>query len=435
VWRVSALDRDGREVARMDLTTPLGELTIGRDQDRQLVLPSASVSRRHARIVVQEGRPCIIDEGSANGVLINGVRISGPTAIGPSTRIDVAEFRISIESLSQAGPMPQPLGGAPVPRPQGSSGLRLIAEGGPYDGREFNLPPGGLKVGRATDNELVLDDPSLSRHHAQINRPGGGKLEVEDLGSSNGTFVNGRRIGKSPVAPGDTVRFGDLSFRLEGGEPGSTRSVEPGLSKQQLYLLMGSAGATFLIVVLAIAFLIRKVPPVQASGKDAIARLQRQADGHFKIGKQLYAERKWGEAKTELDQAVELDPANVEARKLQSLAAHGTEDDRLAKAADAQLAIGDKKGLENALRLSQEISDGSPGRAALASKLGPALSRFGTEQCTRRAYADCAWALCRAFEVAPADARPSAAVARTMRDAEKKLKHDRSFSPCKATAQ
>jgi len=430
VWRVSALDRDGREVGHFELTG--GEVTIGRDQDRQLVLPSASVSRRHARIVVQDGRPCILDEGSANGVLINGVRISGPTAIGPTTRIDVAEFRISIEPLVPQGsqPVALALGSAPGARVS-SSGLRLIAEGGPYDGREFNLPPGGLKVGRATDNDLVLDDPSLSRHHAQVNRPGG-KLEVEDLGSSNGTFVNGRRVGKSPIGPGDVVRFGDLTFRLEGGEPGSTRSVEPGLEKRMLYILGGSAAATFLIVVVAIVFLIRKVPPVQASGKDAIARLQKQADGHFKSGKQLYAERKWGEAKAELDQAVELDPANAEARKLRALAAHGAEDDRLAKAADAQLAIGDKKGLENALRLSQEISDGAPARVQLAGKLGPALSRFGTEQCARRAFADCAWALCRAFEVAPADARPSAAVARTLRDAEKRLKHDRSFSACKA---
>jgi pSer/pThr/pTyr-binding forkhead associated (FHA) protein len=432
MWRISALDRDGREVGMVELDA--GELTIGRDQDRQLVLPSASVSRRHARIVVQDGRPCIVDEGSANGVLINGVRINGPTAIGPSTRIDVAEFRISIESLSSHGSQALPLPGAPAPAPQPQgTGLRFVAEGGPYDGREFNLPPGGLKVGRATDNDLVLDDPSLSRHHAQVTRAGG-KLEVEDLGSSNGTFVNGRRIGKSGVAPGDVVRFGDLTFRLEGGDPGSTRSVDPNLPPVQLYILAGSAVATFIIVILAIVFLIRKVPPVQASGKDAIARLTRQAEGHLKTGKGFYADRKWSEAKLELDQAVELDPANAEARRMRALATHGAEDDRLAKAADAQLAIGDKKGLENAIRLQQEITDGAPARAQLAGKLVPALSRFGTEQCTRRAWNDCAWALCRAFEIAPIDVRPSSAVARTLHDAEKKLRRG-SYEPCRAAAQ
>src|SRR4051794_12818107 len=104
MWRVSALDRDGREIGHFELAD--GELTIGRDTDRQIVLPSASVSRRHAKIVIADGRPCIIDEGSSNGVLINGVRISEPTAIGPSTRIDVAEFRIAIESQQPTDGVP-----------------------------------------------------------------------------------------------------------------------------------------------------------------------------------------------------------------------------------------------------------------------------------------------------------------------------------------
>jgi hypothetical protein len=316
-------------------------------------------------------------------------------------------------------------GQGPSSQPQ-IGGLRLVAEGGPYDGRVFNLPPGVLRVGRAVDNDFVFDDPSLSRHHANIHRDGG-RMEIEDLGSSNGSFINGRKVGRGAVSPGDLVRFGDLNFRVEGGEHGSTRSMGPGMPRAQLIALASSAAVTFLILILAIVFLIRKVPPVQASGREAIARIAKNADGHLQTGKRLYQERK-----AELDQAVELDPANLDARKLSQLAAHGTEDDRASTSAMAALTIGDRRGLENAIKAYGDISDGAAARVQLGGKLVPALSRFANEQCARKAFGDCAWALCRAFELAPSDARPSAASARLLRDADKKARKDRAYTPCRS---
>ncbi|MGZ3426628.1 MAG: FHA domain-containing protein [Polyangia bacterium] len=438
MWRVSALDRDGREIGHLELAD--GELTIGRDADRQLILPSASVSRRHARIVFENGRPCIVDEGSSNGVLINGVRITGPTPIGPSTRIDVAEFRIAIEPVVSSdgvaplppieSPVSQPAGGMPMVS-AGASGLRLVAEGGPYDGRMFNLPPGVTSVGRAVDNELVFDDPSLSRKHARVHRESG-RLEVEDLGSSNGTFVNGRRIGRGAVSPGDVVRFGDLSFRCEGGLEGSTRSVEPGMERLHFYALVGGAGLTFTLLVLAIVFLVRKVPPVQASGREAIARIARAAETHVQSGRKLYEQRRYTDAKGELDQALELDPGNLEARRLARLAARGPDDDRAVGQAQSGLLIGDRRGLEQALTVRDALVEGSNARAALDGKLEPALVCFGSDSCGKKALADCAWALCKAFETAPADSKPSAVMAQKLREAERKLKREHGFQACRA---
>lgn len=435
MWRVSALDRDGREIGHEEIAD--GELTIGRDSDRQLILPSASVSRRHAKIVFENGRPCIVDEGSSNGVLINGVRISGPTQIGPSTRIDVAEFRIAIQPMQPADAVPPleppPMVAAPVAAPIStpSGGLRLIAEGGPYDGRVFNLPPGTVNVGRAVDNELVFDDPSLSRKHSRILREGG-KLEVEDLNSSNGTFVNGRRVGRAQVSPGDVIRFGDLSFRCEGGIDGSTRSVEPGMEKLHFYALVGGAGVTLVLMILAIVFLARKTPPVQASGREAITRITRAADTHVQSGRKLYEQRRYTDARAELDQALELDPGNTEARRLQRLAARGPDDDRLVSQAQASILIGDRRGLESALTSWDALLEGSTARATLQGKLSPALVRFGSDSCARKSFGDCAWALCKAFEIAPADAKPSAGLANKLRDAERKVKKDKSFQACRA---
>jgi pSer/pThr/pTyr-binding forkhead associated (FHA) protein len=426
VWQVSAFDREGRHVASVQLS--FGELTIGRDDDRQLVLPSASVSRKHARIVLQDGRPCIVDDGSSNGVLVNGVRISAPTAIGPTTRIDVAEFQLKVEPVGAPAPPPQPPPRAAAAQP---GTFTLVAEGGPLDGRVFNVPAGVAQVGRAVDNDLVFDDPSLSRKHARLINEGQ-QLEVEDLGSSNGTYVNGRRVGRAPVMPGDLIRFGDLNFRVEGRDSGhSTRSVEPGTSRGQLIAMAAVGTLTFVLLLVAIILLVRRTPAVQASGRDAIGRIAAEAQKHLAQGQRLYREKKYLEAKSEIDSALELDPGNSEARKLLALAIHGSDDDRAFASATAALAIGDRKGLETALKLRGEMTEGGTAREQLSTRLSQSLVRYGSERCGARSFGECAWALCRAYEVAPADGKPDARALRLLKDAEKKLQKARDFVPCR----
>jgi hypothetical protein len=78
-----------------------------------------------------------------------------------------------------------------------------------------------MTVGRGVGNDLVLDDQSMSRKHSKIKRLGNGRIEVEDLNSSNGTYVNGRKVATAQCGPGDTVRFGELSFRIDGAGGGS----------------------------------------------------------------------------------------------------------------------------------------------------------------------------------------------------------------------
>ena len=413
MWRISALDRDGREVGRSELVA--GELTIGRDSDRQLILPSASVSRRHAKLYVEGGQPCIIDEGSA---------------------IDVAEFHLSIESLDAGDGMAPPRPPArptPVPGTMPSSlpPMRLVAEGGPYDGRVFELTASEFAVGRAVDNDVVLDDPSLSRKHAKIFRRGASELEIEDLGSSNGTFINQRKIGRGAVHPGDTVRFGELGFRVEGDTFHGTSAVSAEFPRNQFFMLAGGAAATLILMILMLVFLVRKPTPVQAPGKDSITRISRQADAHLRQGRTLIAERKYLEARIELDQALELDPANPEARRLRNLAVRAPEDEKTAAQAIARLGIGDRKGLEDAMRLLDDTTDGAPAHTRVRDKLTSALVSFGNSQCTQRAWSDCAWALCRAWELAPPEAKPEAGTARTLRDAERKI-HERSYVRCRA---
>jgi hypothetical protein len=79
--------------------------------------------------------------------------------------------------------------------------------------------PGGkrLNVGRASDNELTLNDASVSKIHAALLMTSEGTILVADTGSTNGTFINGRRIayGESrQIEEGDVLGFGDIEVRL-----------------------------------------------------------------------------------------------------------------------------------------------------------------------------------------------------------------------------
>jgi len=79
----------------------------------------------------------------------------------------------------------------------------------------FELSPSGTLVcGRAVTSDLAIIDPTVSRHHADVS-VGDGGVNVHDVGSSNGTFVNGVRIEQSFVVPGDTLTFGKVAFRVE----------------------------------------------------------------------------------------------------------------------------------------------------------------------------------------------------------------------------
>jgi pSer/pThr/pTyr-binding forkhead associated (FHA) protein len=87
------------------------------------------------------------------------------------------------------------------------------------DGRQLALPPGGVRIGRALDNDLVIADSRVSRYHAQVVPDGGGTL-VRDLGSTNGTAVAGRVVAEDRLADGDTVSLGGYLITVRLGASG-----------------------------------------------------------------------------------------------------------------------------------------------------------------------------------------------------------------------
>ena len=122
----------------------------------------------------------------------------------------------------RAAKMGVPIPSAAPPMPD----IQVIARVTQQNGtREVPLVfrPGGrrLNVGRASDNELTLNDASVSKIHAALLMTGEGTLLVADTGSTNGTYINGRRItyGESrAIEDGDVIGFGDVEVRLRKSE-------------------------------------------------------------------------------------------------------------------------------------------------------------------------------------------------------------------------
>lgn len=85
------------------------------------------------------------------------------------------------------------------------------------DGSEIEIPLGleTMRIGRAAENEIVLDDSSVSTFHAEIHHDGESHV-LKDLGSTNGVRLNGERVQEAKIGDGDLLRFGNLRARYQG---------------------------------------------------------------------------------------------------------------------------------------------------------------------------------------------------------------------------
>jgi pSer/pThr/pTyr-binding forkhead associated (FHA) protein len=152
---------------------------IGSAADCDLVVVQPTVSGHHCRLSEATAGLFLEDLGSSNGTYVNGVRIASATRVSPS----------DIVTLGLMVPMPWPE-------------------------VEFSPVPTVIRIGRLADNDVVLDDPRVSGHHARLVVEGP-RTWIEDLGSSNGTFVNSpdQRVTQAvPITEFDTVYFGSLAM-------------------------------------------------------------------------------------------------------------------------------------------------------------------------------------------------------------------------------
>ncbi|MFE0653319.1 FHA domain-containing protein [Streptomyces sp. NPDC059534] len=256
---------------------PSRSYTLGRDPQGDLVIDDARVSWRHATIS-WGGRSWVIeDHGSTNGTFVQGQRIH-QMEIAPGSAVHLGNAtdgpRLNLAAGAQAAPQAQqqaqqPPVAQPVAAHQAADQAAAQAEWvtqGPPQQQGWQQPPAQpqfphqqgapqgaqghqghgaaagassayadrspttfhqlslghvMRIGRALENELVVSDLQVSRNHAEFHATPDGRFEIRDLGSHNGTYVNGQPIAKGGTAllgPQDIVGVGHSTFRIVGGQ-------------------------------------------------------------------------------------------------------------------------------------------------------------------------------------------------------------------------
>ena len=147
-----------------------------------------------------------------------------PDGLVPRGEVRVAA---AVADADAAGPPPaQPLpdatsvfarAGHAVPEPTAAARAYLVVQTDGGAAARFDLGAALIAIGRAADNDVILDDPQVSRHHCQLKLQHGAYGFV-DLQSRNGSTVNGQRVEEIALADGDRIRVGNTSveFRLRG---------------------------------------------------------------------------------------------------------------------------------------------------------------------------------------------------------------------------
>lgn len=204
------------------------KVTIGRDADCDLVLDSPGCSRRHAEVLGEGGSWRIVDLGSTNGLLHGSERVR-EVALRNGVEVMIGEHRLTFSVPDPAAAertvlldysklAPEMVAGppdrsrpSPTPPPPvlylvwrvGSQDLSLKLVGGT-----------DYVLGRSPSADLVLEDPESSVQHAVVTARSG-RFYIRDLGSSNGTELNGKPVTESPLGPGDEIQIGQTCLRAQ----------------------------------------------------------------------------------------------------------------------------------------------------------------------------------------------------------------------------
>lgn len=174
-------------------------LTLGRAPDNDIVLSLKYVSNHHGRLERHRGRWYYIDLKSTNGTYINGKRQAN-TELRDRDTLRIGDAQGNSLSLTFTNPVKQRQS-----LPTGTINLGQMQLGAQAD----------ILIGRDPQATLPLSAPIVSWHHARIEQTGQTAF-IQDLNSTNGTFVNGRRIqGRQSLSRGDTIEVGPFKLRYD----------------------------------------------------------------------------------------------------------------------------------------------------------------------------------------------------------------------------
>ena len=177
----------------------VSDVVLGRDRSADVVLtdPSGQVSRRHARIVIRGTEAVLEDLMSTNGTFVNGERLDAPYALRAGDKVELGAC--TLEFVPATPPAPTRTGTAV----EGT--LKIISGTG---AGESTTVHGSATIGRDEGSDLRVQDPEVSRRHAKVTVQDGNAW-IDDLHSTNGTFVNGERVvERQSLVGGDRIQVG-----------------------------------------------------------------------------------------------------------------------------------------------------------------------------------------------------------------------------------
>lgn len=204
---------------RAGFEMPLDEhpVTIGRAPDNVLDFEEPDVSVYHAALLSLPTGFTIQDNGSTNGTFVNGHRVERHVlADGDIITMGSNELRFLVEAPDIES---ERRGANIVNAPEGDSALQLVFVTGPHQGITIPILDEQLTFGRRQDATVTLDDMQASGMHCGITKIDN-ELHLTDLGSTNGTFLNGVKLAETrKLSPGDLIEIGAsvIELRVHGG--------------------------------------------------------------------------------------------------------------------------------------------------------------------------------------------------------------------------
>ncbi|ORT61488.1 FHA domain-containing protein [Streptomyces sp. CB03238] len=196
------------------LAAPPGGQTAGRACDVLVTAPAGT-----ALAAVASGLASAVSGADPSGAVVlyaGGERLDAQRRVlGEPPLVDGAVLSLQVPGEDHA-----PMDGVPA---------RLHVVAGPDAGGVHLLHAGQIRIGRSADADVPLDDPDVSRLHCAVTVTESGRVTVADLGSTNGTTLDGAEVGPRPVrlAPGALLRLGESSLRLTAGPPASDGTPLP----------------------------------------------------------------------------------------------------------------------------------------------------------------------------------------------------------------